>query len=114
MKTIDQLKLTPSQRRGLSAIREKLFGAYEIEAISVFGSVARGYEDEESDIDLLILTRVPLERTTRHQITDLVFEINLEHDTNFSTLVVDRASWESGHFSVLPIHEEIIRDAVLI
>ncbi len=114
MKAIDQLKLTPNQRQGLCAIREKLFGAYEIEAISVFGSIARGDGDDESDVDLLIVTRVPLERTIRHQITDIVFEINLKYDTSFSTLVVDRASWESGLFSVLPIREEIIRDAVSI
>ncbi len=37
----------------------------------------------------------------RHQI-DIVFEINLRFDTNVSTLVVDRKSWESRLFSVLP------------
>ncbi|HEV8537770.1 MAG TPA: nucleotidyltransferase domain-containing protein [Bacteroidota bacterium] len=112
MKTIDQLKLTPNLRQALSEIREKLLGVYEIEAISVFGSITRGDADEESDVDLLLVTRVPLTRTSRHQITDLVFEINLKYDTNFSTLVVDRASWDSGLFSVLPIREEIIKDAV--
>lgn len=114
MKTIDQLKLTPAQRQALAELREKLLGAYEIEAISLFGSIARGDADDESDIDLLLVTRIPLKRTSRHQITDIVFEVNLEYDTNFSTLVVDRASWESGIFSVLPMREEIIRDAVPI
>ena len=48
----------------------------------------------------------------RHQITDIVFEINLKFGTNFSTLVVDRESWDSGLYSVLPLRDEIVREGV--
>jgi predicted nucleotidyltransferase len=113
VKTFDQLHLTPSQQRALAEIRERLSGAFYIEAISLYGSVARGRADEESDIDLLLITRIPLQRTVRHQITD-VCEVNLKYDTNFSTLVVDRASWDDGMFSILPFREEILRDGVAL
>lgn len=114
MKTFDQLHLTPSQQRALAEIRERLSGAFHIEAINLYGSVARGHADEESDIDLLLITRIPLQRTVRHQITDVVCEVNLKYDTNFSTLVVDRASWDNGMFSILPLREEILRDGVAL
>ena len=83
-------------------------------AITLYGSAARQEADQESDIDLLIVTELPLPRQVRHQITDIVFEINLRFDTNISTLVVDRKSWESGLFSVLPLHDEIIREGVAV
>ena len=87
---------------------------YEVDKIVLYGSVARGEADEESDLDLLIVTAKPLTRTERHKITDLVFEVNLEFGTNLSTLVVDRETWESGLFSVLPIHDEINREGILL
>lgn len=73
----------------------------------LYGSIVRGESNEESDIDFLVLTRRPLTRYERHQITDIVFEINLEFETNISTLVVDHNTWTTGTIAVLPIHAEI-------
>lgn len=114
MKTLDEIQLTPSQQQALFELRQRLSGSFGIQAMHLFGSVVRGEADEESDIDLLIVTERPLKRTVRHQITDVVFEINLQYDTNFSTLVVDRASWEDGLFSVLPIRDEILKEGVAL
>ncbi len=44
----------------------------------------------------------------------VVFEVNLTYGTNFSSLVIDRALWESGPISILPIHEEIQRDGIIL
>ncbi|MFH1943895.1 MAG: nucleotidyltransferase domain-containing protein [bacterium] len=114
VKTFDQLKLTPNQQDALAEIRRRLLGFLGIQSIHLFGSVTRDEADEDSDIDLLIITEQPLKRPVRHQITEIVFDINLQYDTNFSTLVVDRASWKDGLFSVLPIHDEILREGVAI
>jgi predicted nucleotidyltransferase len=114
MKTPDHAILTPTQQQALDELRRRLLGSFDIEAMNIFGSVMRGEADEESDIDLLIITARPLQRPLRHQITDIVFEINLRYGTNFSTLVVDRASWETGMLSVLPLHDEIVREGVAV
>jgi predicted nucleotidyltransferase len=114
MKTLDQISFTPSQDQALAELCQKLHGAFDLHSIHLYGSVTRGETDEESDIDLLIVTKKALPRTIRHQITDIVFEINLRYDTNFSTLVVDQASWESGAFSVLPLREEILREGIAL
>lgn len=114
MKTIEQINLSANEQQALAEIRERVAAAFEITTMTLFGSVARGNAVEESDIDLLIVTAMQLSRPVRHQITDIVFEINLRYDTNFSTLVVDRNSWETGLFSVLPLRDEIIREGVTV
>lgn len=114
MKRLDDVSLSPNRLQALAEVRRRLFHDFEVEAILLYGSVARGEADEESDLDLLFLTTEPLTRTARHRITDAVFEVNLHHGTNFSTLVVDRSAWETGPVSVLPIRDEILEDGIPI
>ena len=85
-----------------------------LKVLVLYGSFARGQADPESDVDLLVVTTHPLTRWERHEITDMVFDVNLQHGTNFSTLVIDAKSWETGIISVLPIRDEIIRDGVQV
>lgn len=114
MKQLIDLNLSPTQSLALKELRQRLADEFAVSEVILYGSVARGEAVEESDIDLLIVTSQPLSRTARHEITDAVFEVNLRYSTNFSTLVVDRASWESGLISALPIREAILREGVVL
>lgn len=110
-----QADLSLSQQRALENLKQKLNSQFNyIEHLIVYGSAARGESDEESDLDLLVITAQPLSRLKRHEITDIVFEVNLKHGTNISTMVVDLASWERGAISVLPIKKAISRDGIAI
>ena len=112
MKRLDDISLSSNQLQALDEVRRRLFHDFDVEAILLYGSVVRGEADEESDLDLLVLTTEPLTRTARHGITDAVFEVNLHHGTNLSTLVIDRSAWETGPVSVLPIWDEILKDGI--
>jgi predicted nucleotidyltransferase len=112
VKRLKDLSLTPNQYRALAEVHRRLLSDFKVEKIILYGSVARGEADEESDLDLLVLTARPFTRTARHKITDAVFETNLHYDTNLSTLVVDRDAWEAGAVSVLRIRDEILRDGI--
>jgi predicted nucleotidyltransferase len=114
MQTLDQINLTPKQKKALSDLKIKLLQGFEIISVTIFGSTVRGENDSESDLDILIITKKPLQRLLRHQITDLACEVNLKFDTNISTLVVDETAWQSGLYSVLPIHDEILKEGVLL
>lgn len=85
-----------------------------IKRLILYGSASRGESNDESDIDVLVITTQPLSRSRRHEITDVVFEINLKHGTNISTMVVDHLSREKGPFSVLPIKEAIRREGIAL
>jgi uncharacterized protein len=112
MKHAENIPITAKQFEALSEIKRRIRESFDIKAFVLYGSAARGQQDEESDVDLLIVTSKPLTRFKRHEITNVVFEVNLQFDTNFSTLVVDLKSWETGIISVLPIRDEIIRDGI--
>lgn len=114
MKKINDIHLASNQRQALDELKYKLTHEFDIESLALYGSAARGEASAESDLDLLILTKRPLTRPARHQITDLAFEINLHYGTNLSTVVVDRDSWETGAFSVLPFREEVLKDSVYL
>lgn len=114
MKKLKKDFLTKEQSQALALIQQRLHNKFQIKAMILYGSVARGEAKDESDIDLLILTQNQLSRLERHQITGIVFEINLEYGTNFSTLVIPHSSWETGLFSVLPIRQQIIRDGITV
>jgi predicted nucleotidyltransferase len=109
---VKEIPITPRQAEALSEIKRRLLERFDIKTLVLYGSAARGQADEESDVDLLVVTSEPLTRFARHEITDIVFEVNLRYDTNFSTLVVDLKSWETGIISVLPLRDEILRDGI--
>lgn len=106
--------LTKNEYEALKKIQTVVNNMFEIETVVLFGSVVRGEADEKSDIDLLLITRNRLNREERHQITDVVCEINLEYDTNFSTLVVDSLTWDSGSIALSTIREEIRHEGIPI
>jgi predicted nucleotidyltransferase len=109
----DNTKLLSSiQTQALNEIKQKVNQKFPIKDYILYGSTVRGEADDESDLDLLIVTSKALTRFKRHEITDIVFEVNLQFGTNFSTLVVDRESWETGMISVLPLRNEILREGV--
>ena len=104
-KTIADLELDDRVRAALQAAREQLTARFDVDRIVLFGSVACGEADEESDVDLLIILKQPPDRQLRTEISRLIFSINLEHNANLSGLVVDREAWEQGMASVMPIHD---------
>lgn len=106
-------RLSAIEHQAILALKRSLLRSLDfVEEIVLFGSVARGEADDESDIDLLVLTGRPVSYKERHQITAVITDINLEFEANFSSIVVDRNTWEQGPISHLPIKANIEREGV--
>ena len=112
MKRLEDVKLAPNEREALAEIRRRLFDALSIEQIILFGSVARGEADEESDIDLLVVATRPVARPENDAITRVVFQVNSRFGTNYSAFAIDKQTWEQGIFSILPFKQEVLKDGV--
>ncbi len=80
--------------------------------VKVFGSKVKGFADEESDIDLLILLPGEVTEEMRRQIIHKVFHINLQFETNISPLILSRKEWEDSPISVLPIHHYVEEEGI--
>lgn len=109
---MNEAVLSSVQSNALREIKVRVMENFDVVDFLLYGSAVRGEAEDESDLDLMIVISEPVSRLKRHEITDIVFDVNLEFGTNFSTLVVDRNSWDSGLISVLPLREEIMREGV--
>ena len=112
MKKLADLTLPQNVREALRAARERLSAEFNVDRIVLFGSIVRGTADEESDVDLLIVLRETPDHPVRNRISSIILDINLEHDTNLSGLVVDQKAWDEGLVSVLPIHEDVEEEGI--
>jgi predicted nucleotidyltransferase len=114
MKTIQENLLTPKEKQAIQEACLILNKKFPIAKIILFGSKARGNADSESDIDLLILTDGKMNCNERYKITDELFEVNLKYDVCISAVVLSQDEWDNGLYTVLPIHQEILEDGILV
>jgi predicted nucleotidyltransferase len=112
MKTLADISLSENERRAIEEAGRLLRGAFHVEQVVLFGSKARGGDDEESDIDLLVLTSRELHWREADAITLALYDLELAYDVVFSVLIVASDEWTAGVYRVLPIHDEITRDGV--
>jgi predicted nucleotidyltransferase len=101
------LRIDPSLRAALKAVRDRLTAQFDVDRIVIFGSAVWGTRDEESDVDMLIVLKERPDLATEDRISQVIFEINLDYDTNLSEMIVDCYTWDYGVASAMPIHEEI-------
>jgi len=112
MKTLEDITLQPNDRQAVLAAAAVLRENFPVERIVLYGSKARGDDDMESDIDLLVLTRQPVNYDMKRQMTHAVFNIQLSHNVVLSMMIVPLEQWETGVYCVLPIRQEVERDGV--
>ena len=82
--------------------------------VLLYGSVARGAQDEESDYDVLILTDAPLSTKEEDAVTDAVYDLELEQGIVVSTLFYTKNFWAAPLAQVLPFHQRVREDGVVI
>ena len=109
--------LTANERAALASFVARLRQRYgdDVLRVVLFGSKARGDAGEESDLDVLVVVRVPLEDYERHwvQIVDMAWEVEFEHDfLALSPLVRDEAAYAQMRQWNLLINRNIEQDGV--
>jgi uncharacterized protein len=110
MRTLADICLAENDRKAIAAAVGVLRGSFPVERVVLFGSKARGGDDPESDIDLLVLTARKLDWREERAITTALFAVEMDYDVVISTLIVPVQEWSSGVYPVLPIHDEIMRE----
>ena len=98
----------------LPQIEKKVRSIISNADIILYGSRARGEADIESDWDLLILVDQTLDNKIRTDLVDGLYDIELETDEVFSSIIRSKEEWNSAHYSVLPFKRNVEKEGILL
>lgn len=114
MRVLEQVHLKQKDRQAAVEAAAFLKREFPVEQVVLFGSKARGDDHEDSDLDLLILTRGEPPKTMPENMWKIFGQIELRHGVLLSTLIVPREQWENGIYRVMLLRKEVERDGVLL
>ena len=82
--------------------------------VVLFGSKARGDSDAESDVDVLIVLRMPSSEYRRHwhEIVDVASEIELACNVVFTLIIKDQVGYERMQKARLLLARNIEREGI--
>jgi predicted nucleotidyltransferase len=115
MKTLEQIETISDQgRQLLHEVKQRVRKFLPAAEVLLYGSVARGTQDAESDYDILVLTSEPLSKEEETSVDDSVFELELATGFVVSTIFCSKEQWDTPLYRAMPFHWEIDRDAVVL
>jgi len=112
VRTLDDLGLKDNEREAIREATRMLKEKFPVKKVILFGSKARGDDNPESDIDLLLLTIRPINWREHQSIIHALFDLGMRYDVIFSILDTTEADYEQGIFTAFPIYREIKKDGV--
>jgi len=86
MKTLESLKLQGNEKDAIKEATRMLKRDFPVKEVILFGSKARGDSDEDSDIDLFLVTERPIHWKERQSIVHALFDLGMKYDVIFSIL----------------------------
>lgn len=106
-------RLTKEQKAAVFAYLRLLREKYrdKIEQVVLFGSVARGEFDEESDVDIMIVLKNG-SRRLRDEISMASFDLILRNNVILSPMVMDRKTYEWHKKYRDPLYNSIKKDGI--
>jgi predicted nucleotidyltransferase len=87
----------------------------KLHRVILYGSYARGDQDDESDIDILVLADIPMEETSgaREKIRDILPAIGVEYGVVLSLCITPTAIFYR-RLNVLPFYGNVLADGVVL
>jgi predicted nucleotidyltransferase len=113
VRSLNDLRLKENERKAVIEASRLLKEKFPVESVILFGSKARGDDDRESDIDLLLLTARSINWKERKAMIEALFDIELSHGVVISILDTPVSEWQKGIFTLFPIYEEINKQGAL-
>ncbi len=82
-------------------------------SIILYGSVAKGTENAESDVDIAIILKNEKSQHVQDKLIDFTLDLDLKYDKVFSVIDIDYdeyIKWED----VLPFYKNVKKDGVVL
>ena len=81
--------------------------------IVLYGSVARGTNTAESDVDIALLLNGNLSRETEDKLSDLIVDLNLKYDIVLSVIDIDYEMFKKWE-KVTPLYKNVNEEGVVL
>lgn len=84
-----------------------------IEKVILYGSVARGTNDKDSDVDIMVIVKNELDEFTEDKLSDFIVDMNLKYDKVFSVIDVnvhEFIKWAD----TLPFYKNVNREGIVL
>jgi predicted nucleotidyltransferase len=105
--------LTPNDRTAVTEYIEQICERFpnRILAVTLYGSKARGDDDDESDIDLLVLVDVE-DDEFRSELWAIASAVSLEYNVVVSPQVFGQERWDETRRIRMPLYRAIEAEGV--
>lgn len=114
MKKLNNLKLSEKELNAIYKLKKQLVDRFPRIRIILYGSKVKGNSKEFSDIDVLILLDRKIDTELKKQILDIAYDIELESDIVFGVMIESKDFWDSSLARIMPLHQNIEKEGVLI
>jgi len=114
MTRLSTLPLSQSDRDTIVAVVAAVTSCRPVERIILFGSKARGDDEPDSDIDLLVITPRELDRPAEDAMQDAAWETGLEHGRCEQLVIRSHERWYHGIDQATPLRLNVDQDGVEI
>ena len=85
----------------------------EVTSIILYGSVARGEETDDSDIDIAVIVKNGLNNKTEELLSDFVVNMNLKYDRVFSVIdIEDHVIRELER--IVPFYRNVMKEGIVL
>ena len=81
--------------------------------IVLYGSVARGSNTPESDVDIAVFVHTRLNDEMEDRLSDVVVDMNLKYNKVFSVIDIDNATYQKWR-DVTPFYQNVDREGVVL
>ena len=104
--------LTESMTNELVTALREILGP-RISAIVLYGSVARGDQTPDSDVDIALILREPMSGEERERMISRLVDLDWKYDRAFSVNDIEESRFEEWA-DVLPYYRAIRREGVVL
>ena len=81
--------------------------------IVLYGSVARGTDTPDSDVDVAVFLSARMDRQAEERLSDVVVDMNLKYDKVFSVIDIEDAVYKKWR-GVTPFYRNVDREGVVL
>ena len=82
-------------------------------SVILYGSVARGDNTKESDVDIALLINGNIDAKTEDRLSEFVVDMNLKYNKVFSVIDIDYSTFKKWE-PVLPFYQNVNKEGIVL